>query len=108
MARGRRSRRRAMENPRDASITTIEGLTRALNQQTTILSTPLGDSKRIPPVGQAATVAPRSDHQESEFVEFWLCHPPTFDGGLDHLSTATWLIEIEKILMPRDTPMSRA
>ncbi|KAJ1394175.1 hypothetical protein SESBI_34400 [Sesbania bispinosa] len=44
MARGKRSRHRATKNPQDASIVTIEGLTRVLNQQTTVLSALLGES----------------------------------------------------------------
>ncbi|KAJ1393867.1 hypothetical protein SESBI_34630 [Sesbania bispinosa] len=107
MARGRRSRRRATENPQDASITPIEGLTRALNQQNIVLSVLLGESERTLLVGQAALVAPRSDHQASRFLDLWLCHPPIFEGGLDRSSASTWLREIEEILDDKGSLMLR-
>ncbi|KAJ1404409.1 hypothetical protein SESBI_26607 [Sesbania bispinosa] len=29
---------------------------------------------------------------------FWMCHPPTFEGGTHHSSPATWLRKIEEIM----------
>ncbi|KAJ1431412.1 hypothetical protein SESBI_07269 [Sesbania bispinosa] len=76
----------------------VEGLTRALNQQTAVLSTLLGERGHTPPVGQAALAAPVLDHQMNGFLDFWQCHPPTFEGGTNHSTVATWLRKIVEIL----------
>ncbi|KAJ1387359.1 hypothetical protein SESBI_40019 [Sesbania bispinosa] len=46
-------------------------------------------------------LAPKSDHQASGF---WLCHPPTFDEGLDRSSATTCLRKIKEILDAKGYP----
>ncbi|KAJ1440753.1 hypothetical protein SESBI_01826 [Sesbania bispinosa] len=69
-----------MGRPQDASIAAIEGLTHALNQQTTVLSIHLGEGGSTLPSRQAAPVTSRPDHQVDGFLAFWKCHPPIFEG----------------------------
>ncbi|KAJ1441237.1 hypothetical protein SESBI_01372 [Sesbania bispinosa] len=52
-----------MGRTQDASIAAIEGLTHALNQQTTVLSTLLGEGGSTLPSDQAAPVIPGLNHQ---------------------------------------------
>ncbi|KAJ1415712.1 Zinc finger, CCHC-type [Sesbania bispinosa] len=87
----------------DASIAAIEGLINALNQQTTVLSTLLGEGGSTLPSGQAAPVTPRPDHQADGFLAFWECHPPIFEGGGE---VEFWWRGIRDRVTALDTPIT--
>ncbi|KAJ1402607.1 Zinc finger, CCHC-type [Sesbania bispinosa] len=74
-----------------------------------MISALLRESGRTPSVGQAAPAAPVLDHHMDRFLGFWMCHPPTFEGGMEHSSTATWLRKIEMLrgrMEAWDTPIT--
>ncbi|KAJ1402713.1 hypothetical protein SESBI_27806 [Sesbania bispinosa] len=75
-----------------------------MNQQTTVLSTLLGEGRSTLPSGQAAPVTSRLDHLADEFLAFWQCHPSIFEGGVGHASAANWLKRIEETMNSRGYP----